>query len=134
MPNSFYDDPRWKVSGGDRIKFEQIGDSASGRVAELKFVTMMSDQVPVAVLADVTARQAGQQVTFGTADLSLGLTHLARIWDNEQPAVGDLVEIVFTESKNVGQPQPQKRFSLTVTRAGQAQPVPADGTQGDLFG
>ena len=130
-----WDDPRVKSGSEDRLKFEQIGDRVKGRLTAVEVFQGQTNGFQVS-LADVVARQMGQDVKLAEGQIIATAVQLVAQLKEQSPEVGDTVDIQLTNltPAKVGT---LKHFDVRTQKALQptAQPPaqPAAGVADDPF-
>lgn len=93
--SNIYDDPR-VTAGEGRVRFEEIGDRAKGRITRAAVYTGMGNGYRYE-LADAMVRQGGQQGRWPIADVICTPGQLVEQLKRQQPQMGDTVDIELTD-------------------------------------
>lgn len=90
-----WDDPRVKSGSEDRLKFEQIGDRVKGRLTAVEVFQGQTNGFTIK-LADVVARQLGQDITKPEGEVIATAVQLVAQLKEQSPEVGDTLDIQLT--------------------------------------
>lgn len=137
MP-SIYDDPR--VSGGDRIRFEAVGDRVRGRITKAEVYVGQNASGYRYELAEAAVRQAGRQAQMPYAEVIATQTQLVPQLKDQEPLEGDTVDIELIDLKKTGGNFTMKVFNVATQKAAvtvppnTTTPPPVAAAQDDLFG
>ena len=113
---SIWDDEEIQPTGGDFVKFNEVGDSVIGTITAIRKQRFEdSDGVTYAPQIDLDTAD-------GERTLTAGAVKLRQLFIDQRPEVGDRIKVVHT-----GKSGRVKLFTLDVRRAGEAK-EPAKAT------
>lgn len=110
---SIWDSPGMNV-GGDYIKFEQVGDSITGKVVEVTVKRWDDGSICPQLLIDTP--DGVKTVTAGQVRLKAALAE-------QRPETGDTITIRLSDIERRSGGKTLKHFDVNVTRAAAARPV-----------
>ena len=110
MSTSFWDDPELAI-GGDFIKFDNVGDTVTGRVVAIRKHTFDDGKVAPQIVLDVD----GEEKT-----VSAGQVRLKAALAEKRPGVGDLLTITLTEIEKRAGGKTLKHFDVILGPVSQA--------------
>lgn len=112
---SIWDDPEVQPTGGDFVKFENVGDSVVGTITAIRKQRFQGDD------GDQYAPQLDLTLDDGTeVTLTAGQWQLKKLLIEQRPDVGDRIKVVHT-----GKQGRSKLFTLAVKRGASAEAEPA---------
>ena len=123
MPNP-YEDPR--LQDDDRLSFNDVGDRAKGKIADIKVTNTVNGAVLTYSLRNTTHRTSAGTRTLDKVDLLAGSKNLKATLMNLKPQVGDEIDIELIELRPTGQPSPAKIFRVEVQGSLPTDPAPDD--------
>lgn len=127
MPN-IYDDPRVKGTMVPRLRFERVGDRGRGVVTEADIFTTNTNTGFRYTLAEVVARQEGNQLRLDQAELMAGTRNMVEQLLIKQPQVGDILDVELIELKPSSYGNPAKLYRVNVDKQTEGQPLPRSET------
>lgn len=114
--SSIWDDPEIK-SGGEFVKFDTVGDEASGVITALRTHTFDDGKVVPQILIDTDDGEE-RTITAGQVRLKAALVE-------QRPEVGDHIKVTFTQNEKRAGGKTLKHFDVVVTKGkggGDAEP------------
>jgi len=127
--SSIWDDPDFKPSDSEFVKFTNVGDSVAGHITSIGRKTW--DDGSVSPQLDITDDQGEDKIlTAGQVRLKLALAE-------QRPEIGDHLSVTLTEVQRRPGGKTLKVFDVTVIRGGKAKaaagakatPAPADDSE-----
>lgn len=130
-----WDDPRVVTGAEGRLKFEAIGDRVQGRLTAVEVFQGQTNGFKI-TLADVVARQMGNEVRVPEGQIIATAVQLVQQLKDQQPEMGDTLDIQLTNltKATVGT---LKHFDVRTQKAlapTQPTPQPQPAVSDDLFG
>lgn len=118
-PMGFWDDPAIAVTDGDFVKFDNIGDSITGRIAGMSTKTFTNDNGGTDIVPQILlVTEDGAEKT-----LTAGAVLLRKRLIEQKPDVGDEVRVTY-----VGKEGKTKHYTVEVRRLnGAAAPAASTG-------
>ncbi len=115
----------WTPFEGDSVRFENVGDSVKGKIADI--TTKQGKQGPVPVLVLQTDAEGTQRELWASAaDLKGQLAAL-------RPQVGWWISVEFSGERHTGQASPMKLFTIKVKEPAADAPAPVVQSPEDEF-
>lgn len=133
--SGIWNDPHVVTGAEGRLKFETIGDRVQGRLTAVEVFQGQTNGFKI-TLADVVARQMGNEVRMPEGQIIATAVQLVAQLKEQQPEMGDTVDIQLTNltKATVGT---LKHFEVKTQKALQPQqpaPQPQAAVSDDLFG
>lgn len=110
-----WDDPELRVTD-DYVKFENVGDSVTGKVLAISVHRWDDGSTCPQLLLEVDGEET---------NLTAGQTRLKRALSEQRPQVGDVITATFTEEEKRPGGKTLKHFDLQVVRGGGTAPAKA---------
>lgn len=102
-------------SGGEFVKFDNVGDTVTGRVEAIRIHTFEDGKKVPQIIMTIDGEE--RTMTAGQVRLKAALAE-------QRPEVGDTLTVALTEVEKRAGGKTLKHFDVTVTRGG-ATPAPA---------
>jgi hypothetical protein len=132
-----YDDPALRADMDDSfpptLKFVMVGDRAKGVVTEVGKLENRNGVALKYKLAEVTARQEGEQTKLDRAELLAGTKNLKGQLLQLRPRPGDTLDITLAELRPSQYGNPAKIFRVVHTSALAAPPSVDGDDEKDMF-
>jgi hypothetical protein len=96
---SFWDNPSFRDTEGDRFTWEQPGDKLEGRVVALESFKGMQGEAPLIKLADCSWRKGTSEGQARTMEFIAGAKQLKRQLLEKKPDVGARLTVELIELK-----------------------------------
>lgn len=113
---SIWDDAAIK-SGGEFVKFENVGDEVAGTITDLRTHTFDDGKVVPQILIDTDDGEE-RTITAGQVRLKAALVE-------QRPEVGDHIKVKFTQNEKRAGGKTLKHFDVEVSRGGAPAAAPA---------
>jgi hypothetical protein len=115
MSESFWTDPEFSA-GGEFVKFENIGDTITGRITLIKAHRFEDGKVVPQISLDCN----GEERTLTAGQIRLKAELVA-----QRPDVGDTLTVTLSDIEKRAGGKTLKHFAVDITRGGKAAPKPA---------
>jgi len=112
---SIWEDPEFSA-GGDFVKFENIGDTITGRITLIKAHRFDDGKVVPQISLDCN----GEERTLTAGQIRLKAELVA-----QRPDVGDTLTVTLSDIEKRAGGKTLKHFAVDITRGGKAAPRPA---------